>query len=455
MEAYAKRILEIDREELAISYPYLTVAIYSLTPKILLGSGLGPGVDGSGELYFFDPEELIGEFISGKDTALSYLHSVLHCLFLHPFLMTSDGDREEFDLACDICIKDVTDSLCKSKALGEDELKRASLVNDLKKELPVLTPGGVQRVLKGKDADHMLFKVDCHSFWQDRKGIRRDYWHGDRGETHISDGVNKADHNEISSEADNKPAFNENLKGRGLAKWKRIGLETELFLIRSGRTGEIRGEAPGDLLERLRDIERKQLNYEDFLKRFAVPEEIMKADPDSFDYPLYSYGFELYGDMPIIEPNEYSEKNRVREFAIAIDTSLSCETELVRSFLEKTYDILYSSMSPGERRKTLLIQCDSGVQQEDVIFDREGLKKYMKRVSIHGRGGTDFRPVFKRLDELKEKGEFPSLKGLIYFTDGEGVYPENPPKYKIAFILPYGGAFRKVPDWAEKAGFKP
>ena len=33
------------------------------------------------------------------------------------------------------------------------------------------------------------------------------------------------------------------------------------------------------------------------------------------------YGMELYGNMPLVEPLEYKETDRVREFVIAIDTS--------------------------------------------------------------------------------------------------------------------------------------
>lgn len=54
-------------------------------------------------------------------------------------------------------------------------------------------------------------------------------------------------------------------------------------------------------------------------------------------------------------------------------------------------------------------------------------------MKIKGLGGTDFRPVFRRVDEMIHNKEFINLKGLIYFTDGYGVFPERMPTYKTAF----------------------
>ncbi|MFQ7786761.1 MAG: hypothetical protein ACLRIP_01095 [Blautia massiliensis (ex Durand et al. 2017)] len=49
---------------------------------------------------------------------------------------------------------------------------------------------------------------------------------------------------------------------------------------------------------------------------------------------------EHYGNLPLIEPLEYKEVNRLEELVIAIDTSGSCDGETVRRFLGETYSIL-------------------------------------------------------------------------------------------------------------------
>ena len=70
-------------------------------------------------------------------------------------------------------------------------------------------------------------------------------------------------------------------------------------------------------------------------------------------------------------------------------------------------------------------------------------------MTLKGFGGTDFRPVFRRVEELRERGEFRDLKGLIYFTDGKGIFPENRPDYDTAFVfLDESGVLPEVPAWA-------
>jgi predicted metal-dependent peptidase len=68
---------------------------------------------------------------------------------------------------------------------------------------------------------------------------------------------------------------------------------------------------------------------------------------------------------------------------------------------------------------------------------------------LQGFGGTDFRPVFDYVEQLQEQGEFENLKGLIYFTDGYGIYPRKKPSYDTAFIFcEEDYEDRNVPPWA-------
>ena len=66
-------------------------------------------------------------------------------------------------------------------------------------------------------------------------------------------------------------------------------------------------------------------------------------------------------------------------------------------------------------------------------------------------GGTDFRPVFTLVDDLIAQREFTHLKGMIYFTDGYGVFPSQKPTYETAFAFirnEYDNP--EVPPWAIK-----
>jgi len=196
---------------------------------------------------------------------------------------------------------------------------------------------------------------------------------------------------------------------------------------------------------------RKKYDYRSFLKQFAVMREEMMVDDDSFDYGFYSYGLSVYGNMPLIEPQEWKELKRIQEFVIAIDTSMSCDEKLVQIFLEQTYNILKESESFFKKVRIHLIQCDSKIQSDVIVTCEEDLVKYMENLTIKGGGGTDFRPVFEYVDELIRQKYFYDLKGLIYFTDGYGEFPWARPAYDTAFVfLQQDYEDVNVPLWAIK-----
>lgn len=177
----------------------------------------------------------------------------------------------------------------------------------------------------------------------------------------------------------------------------------------------------------------------------------MKLNPDEFDYIFYTYGLKLYEKMPLIEPLEYKEVKRIREFVIAIDTSGSVSGELVQIFVQKTYNILKSTESFFSKINLHIIQCDANIQEDIRITNQADFDAYLKTMKIRGLGGTDFRPVFDYVDGLRRQKEFKNLKGLIYFTDGYGTFPAKKPAYETAFVFvedEYNNP--DVPPWAIK-----
>ena len=161
----------------------------------------------------------------------------------------------------------------------------------------------------------------------------------------------------------------------------------------------------------------------------------MKINDDEFDYIFYTYGMDLYGKMPLVEPLEYKEVRRIREFVIAIDTSGSVQGDTVQRFLNKTWNILKQQESFSSRINLHIIQCDAEIQEDTKITSPEEIDEYVKTMRLRGFGGTDFRPVFEYVDRLRREKEFANLGGLIYFTDGYGDFPEKQPDYRTAFVF--------------------
>jgi predicted metal-dependent peptidase len=216
------------------------------------------------------------------------------------------------------------------------------------------------------------------------------------------------------------------------------------------------GTEAGNLMQNLAAVNREKYDYTAFLKKFAVLGEVMKINDDEFDYVYYTYGLKLYKKMPLVEPLEYKEVKRIREFVIAIDTSGSTSGELVNKFLTKTYNLLMSTESFFSKVNIHIVQCDAQIQSDDVITSGADLDRYIDTMEIRGLGGTDFRPVFDYVDRLISEGEFSDLRGLIYFTDGLGVYPASKPPYRTAFVFVESGYnVPEVPVWAMKVVLRP
>ena len=184
--------------------------------------------------------------------------------------------------------------------------------------------------------------------------------------------------------------------------------------------------------------------------------ETLQVDEDSFDYVFYMYGLSMYGNVPLVEPLESREINRIEDFVIVIDTSMSCSGELVRRFLEETSDVLYEAETYFKKTNIHIIQCDEEVREDRLITSREELEQYMQNFTIIGNGGTDFRPAFEHVDQMIGRREFHHLKGLLYFTDGEGIYPVKRPVYDTAFVFVKNQYTDiAVPVWAIKLILEP
>ena len=205
-------------------------------------------------------------------------------------------------------------------------------------------------------------------------------------------------------------------------RWKNIASQVSTAMSASLTRQADGGET---LTEQARIAARDETDYRAFLRRFAAPREILKSDDDAFDPIYYTYGLQTFGNMPLIEPPETREERRIEDLVIAIDTSMSTTGETVRAFLSTTY------------------------WSDTVITDAFQLKTYMDHVTLSGGSATDFRPVFAHVEELRKQGALPALRGLLYFTDGMGIYPTHRTDYETAFILPEEPPLAyHVPPWA-------
>ena len=232
-------------------------------------------------------------------------------------------------------------------------------------------------------------------------------------------------------------------------EWEDISKRTEQEIEHSSKEKQ---EEQGSLAWFLRLEQKKYTDFRDFLRRLSVDREEMEVDLDSFDYGYYYYGLEQYGNMPLIEENEYREGRKLQELVIAIDTSHSTKGEMVKGFLEETAGILKQKDAFFQKVKVHILECDDELRKDICLENVEDLEQYSKNFAVKGGYGTDFRPVFRYVLDLQKRGELKNLKGLMYFTDGKGRYPKEAPPYVTAFVFPKGEDIDddNVPFWAMK-----
>ncbi|MCI5952136.1 MAG: VWA-like domain-containing protein [Anaerostipes sp.] len=373
-----------------------------------------------GDKIFYHPKYVIQTY--EKDRILiqrGYVHMIVHCLFGH--LFHRDGRLIDYwNLACDIVVEYILDQWKNEAIHLPVSSQRTRIYQAMKTQMNVLTAERVYQILLAtpmteKEFHQLLgeFEVDDHSFWREEQN------------------------------QPNQPPLSQRQK-----KWenmsKKMQMSMEQFSDEGGNDGE-------HMVETMKVENRKRYRYSDFLRKFSVLREEAVVDLDSFDYNYYIYGLTMYGNMPFIEPQEWKESKKIRDFVIAIDTSMSCSGDLIEKFLEETYTILAESDQYFSKTVIHILQCDDQIRDDTLITKSEDLKRYMENFEIKGYGGTDFRPVFAHVEQLKNEKKIQDLKGLLYFTDGKGTFPAVCPDYQTAFVFiqdEYEDV--KVPSWAMK-----
>ncbi|MEZ3444985.1 MAG: hypothetical protein K1W30_07615 [Lachnospiraceae bacterium] len=420
--ALAQKIWGLSRDRLLINLRFLDVALSSLRFQASAGTDVvscDMSTPGSAVVYY-DPVVVIRLYKKNPaNVTRLHLHMLLHCIFSHAYRYDR-VEQELWDVAVDMAVENVAMSLGISglETVG-DAQRRETLAQWKKISAGALTAERIYRKLRedrlgvGELSElGSLFRRDVHERW------------GATGTLEIT-----------------------------AAQWKKISerIKAELKSFSEDKSDDKSGDR--SILQNLEEATKEHYDYGDFLRRFSVSGEEMQINDDEFDYVYYTYGLSLYGNLPLVEPLEYKDVNKIKEFVVAIDTSGSCRGELVQTFLNKTYSILKSSENFFRKVNIHIIQCDSEVRRDTKITNDEEFEVFMREGQLEGFGSTDFRPVFAYVDSAIENGEFENLKGLIYFTDGFGVFPEHKPShnYDTAFVF-LEDDYEKppTPPWAIK-----
>ncbi len=194
--------------------------------------------------------------------------------------------------------------------------------------------------------------------------------------------------------------------------------------------------------EKIKHIEDEEAQFLEQLLQKAITQDELPKDLDRF-FPtinqshidwrnrLYQYIHRhAKEDYRFFPPNKRyihqgfalpSLSSELLQIIVAIDTSGSVDENLLGKFFAE-FQAIMQSFSNYEID---LIACDSKIQYHQKFYPGDTLLYQTK-----GGGGTDFRPVFRYIDEHINN---PTI--LIYFTDGKGFFPEIEPTFDILWVL--------------------
>ncbi len=128
-----------------------------------------------------------------------------------------------------------------------------------------------------------------------------------------------------------------------------------------------------------------------------------------------------------------SRQNNTLALTVAVDTSGSCS-----GFLPNFLSELRGMLGAFNRVQLQVLVFDTAVRQTLQLTESDFYR--LTKVEFDGGGGTDFRPVFRALEEQPPQA-------LIVLTDGFAQAPGQAPPFPVLWVLTAGG--QKPTDWGE------
>jgi predicted metal-dependent peptidase len=186
--------------------------------------------------------------------------------------------------------------------------------------------------------------------------------------------------------------------------------EWQVAVKQATQAAQMMGQLPGGIAQAVEQAARPRIDWKALLRRFV--QQFASADY-SWRMPNRRY---IAGGIYL--PELRSESMPV--IVVAVDTSASTSSVLPNFKAE-----LQSIVDECQPEATIVVMADAAVQRVD-RFERGHALEF----NVEGLGGTDFRPVFAHVDREQFN---PAC--LIYLTDGDGCYPDEPSDYPTLWAI--------------------
>jgi predicted metal-dependent peptidase len=186
--------------------------------------------------------------------------------------------------------------------------------------------------------------------------------------------------------------------------------EWQVALKQATQVAHMMGQLPGGITLAVDEVLRPRVAWKSILRRFV--QQSATADY-SWRMPNRRYiAARLY--LPDLRSDS------LPSIVVVVDSSASTHAVLPAFKAE-----LQSIVEECQPESTIVIMADAIVQRVDEFRRGEAIE-----FNVEGFGGTDFRPAFEHVEH-----EQLNPACLIYLTDGEGVYPDEPSTFPTLWAI--------------------
>lgn len=358
-----------------------------------------------GKVLLYNPS-FIDSLNVGQVTGL-VAHEVMHIASGHPW-RRGGRDHSYWNKACDYAINGIlkeaefylpSDALLDQAYNGQSAEAIFEKIRQQPKPPPDNPSGGAGQQSGGQD------QQDQSQSDQDQDGDDNQDNQGDQDQDQDQDG--DGDQDGQQDQGSGWGDVVDNLEADSQAQES----DWQVAALQAAAMAKQQGKLPASLDRLIESIKKPAIDWRSALRRFV--QQGAKADY-TWKMPSARY---LAGGLYL--PSLRSEQ--MRRIALAVDTSGSIgQTELDRFGAE-----IQAIMDECQPEGLTVIYCDAQVNAVEEYEPLDTVK--LKAV---GGGGTDFAPVFKHIEE-----QGIDLACLVFFTDGYGSYPQDPPDYPVLWVM--------------------
>lgn len=413
------------RTRLILDKPFLGALVLRLPLKAADGNWCKTTATDARHFYY-NPEYI--EQLNPKQTQFMLAHEALHCALIH-FARRGHRIKHRWDLACDFAINPllIEDGLTPPpNSLWMDQYKGMTaeeiypLIED-HEEMETLDQHLYDQEGESGEQDGgggSLPPQKQKSEQKNREGgaqLQVDENRQGGQDTESQPGKGSVDDPYPGETPDAPPPLTPDEKETLGVQWRQRTAGAAQQAIQAGKLG-------GALARMIEHHLQPQLPWRMVLSRYLSS---LARDDFSYMRPSRREGDAIYPSL----------RSAQIEVVIAVDTSGSVRREELNSFITEI-----DAIKGQIRARITLLPCDASLAK-GAPWIYEPWEEFKLPENIQGGGGTDFRPVFEWVGKMDMQ---PQL--LLYFTDGDGEFPLQPPDYAVIWLV----KGRNKTPWGER-----